>query len=140
MIAVWRKALGIGVVAALSLPSGAAPAAEVEWEFLKGLSTVSRPLDVALSADGRQVFVLAEDGTVSIFGADGSPAGQITVGPQAERIAVDPDGERLYVTNRQAKRVDVVRIDTVHAIHLSGAPFKGHEGAPVVIAVFSDFQ
>lgn len=133
-------ALAMVAVAALALSSSAASAAEIEWELLKGLNTASRPLDVALSADGRQVFVLTEDGTVSIFGADGIPAGQITVGPQAERIAVDPDGERLYVTNRQAKRVDVVRIDTVHAINLSGAPFKGNEKAPVVIAVFSDFQ
>jgi DNA-binding beta-propeller fold protein YncE len=119
-----------------SLPCAAA----VEWEFLKSLNTDSRPLDVAASADGKLVFVLTENGIVFIFGADGTPLDRIAVGPQAERIAVDPEGERLYVTNRSAKRVDVVQIDTLREINLSGAPFKGREKAPVVIAVFSDFQ
>jgi DNA-binding beta-propeller fold protein YncE len=95
---------------------------------------------VAVSADGKLVFVLTENGTVFIFGADGTPIDRIAVGPQAERIAVDPEGERLYVTNRQAKRVDVVQIDTLREINLADAPFKGKEKAPVVVAVFSDFQ
>ena len=139
--AIFRNALIVLAVAgALPLFYSAAPAAEFEWEFLKSLNTGARPIDVAVSADGRSVFVLTEDGTVFLFGADGVPTGQIAVGPQAERIAVDPEGERLYVTNRQAKRIDVVQIDPLHAINLSGAPFKGREKAPVVIAVFSDFQ
>jgi DNA-binding beta-propeller fold protein YncE len=130
----------LAAAVALALSYSAAPAAEIEWEFLRGLNTGSRPLDVALSADGKQVFVLTEDGTVFLFGADGTPTGQIAVGPQAERIAVDPDGERLFVTNRQAKRVDVVQIDILRTISLTEAPSKGNENAPVVIAVFSDFQ
>jgi hypothetical protein len=140
---VFRNPLGIFAAAGMLLLSSAAPAveaAEVEWEILKSLNTESRPIDVAVSADGRSVFALTEDGTVFIFGADGAPAGQFAVGPQAERIAVDPEGERLYVTNRQTKRVDVVQIDILREINLAGAPFKGREKAPVVIAVFSDFQ
>lgn len=141
MVAIVRKTLKrMAVVGALVMGIAAAPAAEIEWELLKSLNTTARPLDVALSADGKQVFVLAEDGTVFIFSADGTPTGQIAVGAQAERIAVDTEGERLFVTNRQAKRVDVIQIDTLHAISMSGAPFKGHEKAPVAIAVFSDFQ
>jgi DNA-binding beta-propeller fold protein YncE len=133
----------LAAMGALFLYSSAAPAveaAEVEWEVLKRLDTGSRPVDVAVSADSRSVFVLTEDGKVAIFGADGSAVGQIAVGSQAERIDVDPDGERLYVTNRQAKQIDVVQIDILREINLSGAPFKGPEKAPVVIAVFSDFQ
>jgi hypothetical protein len=109
------------VALVLLISSNAPCSASVEWELLKSLNTDSRPLDVAVSADG-------------------TPIDRIAVGPQAERIAVDPEGERLYVTNRQAKRVDVVQIDTLREINLSGAPFKGQEKAPVVLAVFSDFQ
>jgi len=143
MLTTLRKAiqpLTALVALALLISSNAPGSAAVEWELLKSLNTDSRPLDVAVSADGKLVFILTENGTVFIFGADGTPIDRIAVGPQAERIAVDPEGERLYVTNRQAKRVDVLQIDTLREINLSGAPFKGKEKAPVVVAVFSDFQ
>ena len=63
------------------------------------------------------------------------------VGNDAERIAVAPDGERVYVTLRQAKRVDVVQLDYVREINLAGAPSKGRENAPVTspcLAISSD--
>jgi DNA-binding beta-propeller fold protein YncE len=128
------------IALALLVFSNAPCSAGVEWEILKSLNTDSRPLDVAVSADGKSVFVLTENGTVFIFGADGTLVDRMSVGPQAGRIAADPEGERLYVTNRQSNRVEVVQIDTLREIRLSGAPFKGREKAPVVIAVFSDFQ
>lgn len=112
----------------------------VEWEILKTLNTDGRPLDVAVSADGKSIFVLTDDGKIWIYDSGGALAGKIAIGPQAERIAVDPDGERLYVTNGPNKRVDVILVDVIRHINLSGAPFKGSEKAPVVIVVFSDFQ
>jgi DNA-binding beta-propeller fold protein YncE len=126
-------------LALLVVPTGSCPAA-VEWEILKSLTPGARPLDVAVSADGKLVFVLTEDGAVSIYTGDGVLADKIVVGGQAERIAVAPDGERLYVTQRQSRRVDVIQLDYVREVNVSGAPFKGNEKAPVTIAVFSDFQ
>lgn len=144
MHTILRKSLrglaALGVLAFYCSATPAAESAEIEWEVLDRLETGSRPLDVAVSADGRSVFVLAEDGRVHLFEAEGNRVGQIAVGAQAERIAVDPEGERLYVTNRQTKQVEIVQIDILREINLTGAPFKGREQAPVVIAVFSDFQ
>jgi DNA-binding beta-propeller fold protein YncE len=129
-----------GFVLAMLLVSAASCRAALEWEILKSLNTGARPVDVAVSADGKSVFVLTEDGVVSIYTGDGALTDKITVGGQAERIAVAPDGDRLYVTQRQGRRVDVIQLDYVREINLSGAPFKGREKAPVTIAVFSDFQ
>lgn len=129
-----------GFVLAMLLVSAASGRAALEWEILKSLNTGARPVDVAVSADGKSVFVLTEDGIVSIYTGDGALTDKITVGGQAERIAVAPDGDRLYVTQRQGRRVDVIQLDYVREINLSGAPFKGREQAPVTIAVFSDFQ
>ncbi|MCU0604123.1 MAG: hypothetical protein MUC33_15845 [Desulfobacterales bacterium] len=129
-----------GFVLAMLLVSAASGRAALEWEILKSLNTGARPVDVAVSADGKSVFVLTDDGIVSIYTGDGALTDKITVGGQAERIAVAPDGDRLYVTQRQGRRVDVIQLDYVREINLSGAPFKGREQAPVTIAVFSDFQ
>jgi len=125
---------------ALLISSTALSAAGVEWEILKSLNTDARPVDVAVSADGRSVFVLTDDGTLSIYTSDGALTEKFSLGYPAERIAVAPDGERIYVTSRQGKRVDVVQLDYVREINVSGAPFKGREKAPVTIVVFSDFQ
>jgi DNA-binding beta-propeller fold protein YncE len=100
----------------------------------------TRPLDVAVSNSGRLVYVLADNGILLVYSPEGVLSDQISLGGKAERIAVAPDEESVYVTRPQGKRVDLVRIDYVHAINLAGAPFKGPEKAPVVIAVFSDFQ
>ncbi len=125
---------------ALLIFSTALSSAAVEWEIIKSLNTGARPVDVAVSADGKSVFVLTDDGILSIYTGDGTLTEKISLGYPAERIAVAPDGERIYVTPRQGKRVDVIQLDYVHEINLSGAPFKGREKAPVTIAVFSDFQ
>ena len=125
---------------ALAVASPAPGHAAADWEVVRSLNTGSRPVDVAASVDGRSVFVLTEDGTLSVYTPDGVLTDKFQVGKDAERIAVSPDGERVYVTLRQAKRVDVVQIDYVRDINLAGAPFKGAENAPVTIAVFSDFQ
>lgn len=125
---------------ALVIPAAGSHASGVEWEIIKSLNTGARPVDVAVSADGRSVFVLTEDGALSIYTSEGSLTEKISLGYPAERIAVAPDGERIYVTSRQGKRVDVIQLDYVREINVSGAPFKGPEKAPVTIAVFSDFQ
>ena len=128
------------VCLALLLAPAAPALAAAEWEVIRSLNTGSRPLDVAVSVDGRSVFVLTEDGALSVYTPDGALIDRFQLGKDAERIAVAPDGERVYVTARQGKRVDVVQIDYVRDILIAGAPFKGSERAPVTIAVFSDFQ
>jgi len=132
--------LAFQLVLAFLVASAGPCRAALEWEILKSLNTGARPVDVAVSADGKSVFVLTDDGVVSIYTGDGALTEKITVGGQAERIAVAPEGDRLYVTQRQGRRVDVIQLDYVRQINLTGAPFKGSEKAPVTIAVFSDFQ
>jgi DNA-binding beta-propeller fold protein YncE len=131
--------VALAALALLIAAAGSCPAT-VEWEILKSLNTGGRAVDVAVSADGKSVFVLTDDGILSIYSSDGTLTEKISLGYPAERIAVAPDGERVYVTPRQGQRVDVVQLDYVRVINVTGAPFKGPEKAPVTIAVFSDFQ
>ncbi len=129
------------LVAAFALGPAAPPArAAADWEVTRSLTTGARPIDVVASVDGRSVFVLTDDGVLSVYTPDGVLTDTFHLAKDAERIAVAPDGEHVYVTFRQAKRVDVVQIDFVRDINLIGAPFKGPAQAPVTIAVFSDFQ
>jgi DNA-binding beta-propeller fold protein YncE len=136
MAIVAVAALGLALLLVAPAPGNAA----AEWEVVRSLNTGTRPLDVAVSMDGRSVFVLTEDGVLSVYTPDGALTETFQLAKDAERIAIAPDGERVYVTSRQGKRVDVVQLDFVREIALAGSPAKGPERAPVTIAVFSDFQ
>jgi len=131
-------ALLVPVLAVSLLP--ARGSAAVEGEVLATLPLDSAPLDVAVSADGRWTFVLVQGGEVCIYGADGELQGTLRVKDGARGLAASPTGDRLFVAGRDPDRVDVVSVDFVHPIDDAGSPFKGPADAPVVVAVYNDFQ
>lgn len=131
-------ALVVPLLAVSLLPSGGS--ATVEGEVLATLPLDSAPLDVAVSADGRWTFVLVQGGEVRVYGADGEFQGTLRVKDGARGLAASPTGDRLFVSGRDPDRMDVVSVDFVHPIDVAGSPFKGPADAPVVVAVYNDFQ
>ncbi|MBW2480543.1 MAG: DsbA family protein, partial [Deltaproteobacteria bacterium] len=45
-----------------------------------------------------------------------------------------------FATSRQKKTVDVIALNFIRKINVSGSPFKGRADAAVTFTVFSDFQ
>jgi len=117
-----------------------ASATTVEWQVQQTLTLDAAPLDMAVSPDGRYIYVLAADGAIFIYAADGTLLDTIALGQPVDRFQIDPSGERLLVTNRNNKTLQVIALEFIRRINTSGSPFKGPADAPVVIAVFSDFQ
>jgi DNA-binding beta-propeller fold protein YncE len=126
----------------LALLTAGAPVAAttVEWQIQQTLTLKEAPLDMVVSPDGRFIYVLAADGTILMYGADGTLADTIAIGQPADRLQIDPSGERLLVTSRDSKILRIVALEFIRQIDVTGSPFKGPANAPVVIAVFSDFQ
>ena len=112
--------------------------AEMEWDVVKTLKIEKRPLDVALSADGRWLYVLTDQGDIHIYSPDGTLKDKIEVGKRVDGIDVGPREDILILTSKKDKTVQVITL--VQEISISGSPFKGPANAPVVMAVFSDFQ
>jgi DNA-binding beta-propeller fold protein YncE len=115
-------------------------AASVEWDVEKTLQLKSEPIDVAVSTDGRRIFVLNDLGQILIYSSAGSFLDEIDVGKQFDHITVSPRGDQLILNSRKKKSVQVITLDFIQDINVSGSPFKGSEDAPVVIAVFDDFE
>jgi len=119
----------------------AAPApATVEWNMLKRLKLEASPLDMAVSLDNMNIFVLTDKGDILIYDPSGKLEGSIHVGAHINGIRVGPRGEKLFAISRADKTVEVIAFDFIRPINTLGAPFKGPLDAPVTIAVFSDFQ
>lgn len=112
----------------------------VEINLEKTLKPDAVPIDVAVTPDGKSIFVLTDKGTVLIYDEQGDLKDTINLGPHIDKIEIDPSGERLFAASRQNKTVEIILLSFIQQINIAGSPFKGAENAPVVITVFSDFQ
>lgn len=112
----------------------------VEMNVYKTLQLEETPIDVAVSPDGRRIFILTDRGEVAVYSSAAQIEGKIDVGQHVDQIKLGPQGESLILKSSTKKTVQIVTVDFVQKINTSGSPFKGPEDAPVVIVVFDDFQ
>jgi predicted DsbA family dithiol-disulfide isomerase len=112
----------------------------VLWNVEKTLQLDKPPVDVAVSDDGRWIYVLTERGDIFIYSGDGTLKDKISVGKDVDGIKVGPQEDILLLSSIKNKTVDILVLDFVQDIDAAHSPFKGPPAAPVEIAVFSDFQ
>jgi DNA-binding beta-propeller fold protein YncE len=112
----------------------------VEWDVYKTLKLEESPIDVAVSPDGKRIFVLTDQGKVVIYSSSGNMEAQIDVGKHVNQLKLGPRGDSLILSSGKNKTVEIVTIDFIQKINVSDSPFKGPEDAAVVIAVFDDFE
>ena len=112
----------------------------VDWDVKKTLKIEKTPVDVAVSLNGRWVFVLTTQGSILIYSGDGRLEDEITVGKHVDGIKVGPEQDILLLFSRKNKTVKILVLDFIQNIDVSNSPSKGLADAAVTIAVFSDFQ
>ena len=119
--------------------------AKVDIEEKNTFTTTSAPLDVKSSADGKLLYVLTDDCKLHVYSDDGSLKDVIEVAKGTDRIevaglrAANIDN-KIYLINTAAKTIKELAVEFSAEIDASGSPFLGDPGAPVTIAVFSDFE
>jgi len=114
--------------------------ATVELVSLKTLNLDSPPLDMAVSTNGKMIFILTDQHELLIQSTDGTVNEKVSVDAAVDGIEVGPREDILFLTSRRSKTIDVVSLDFIRPVNVDGSPFKGPADAPVVVAVFSDFQ
>ena len=114
--------------------------ADVEWKVIKSLDLKAAPLDVAPSMDGQRLFVLTP-GEILVYSIpEGKITDHIPVDKEFDRIVSLPRGDALSISSNSKKLVQVIMLETVYKIDVSGLPFKGPKEAPVTIAIYDDYQ
>jgi len=114
--------------------------AGVEWDVTGILNLEEKPRDAAMSLSGRWIYVLTDNGKILIYTTNGKLEDTITVGENVESIRVGAQDDVLLLTSGKEKRLQIITLDFIQEIDVSGSPFKGHEDAPVVVATFDDFE
>jgi protein-disulfide isomerase len=117
--------------------------AEVEMTIARTLSLEETPVDTALSASGKYIFVLTDKGKVLVYTPDGKLSDTIPVDKSIDSIKPGPPGSReeiLFLVSSKKKTVQLAVLEFVQEINTAGAPSKGVANAPVTIVLFTDFQ
>jgi hypothetical protein len=83
---------------------------------------------------------LTDQGEIVIYSSAGKIEAKIDVGKHVDQLKLGPRGDSLILSSGKKKTVEIVTVDFIQKINISGAPFKGPENAAVVVAVFDDFE
>ncbi len=118
----------------------ASSSATVEWDVAGTLNLKEKPRDAAMALNGKWIFVLTEKGEILIYSSDGKLEDTISVGKSVEGIKVGPREDVLLLTSGKDKTVQIITLDFIQEINVSGSPFKGKVDAPVAVATFNDFE
>jgi hypothetical protein len=114
--------------------------ATVEWDVAGTLNLKDKPRDAAMALNGKWIFVLTDKGEILIYSSDGKLEDTISVGKDVEGIKVGPREDVLLLTSGKNKTVQIITLDFIQEINVSGSPFKGKADAPVAVATFNDFE
>lgn len=114
--------------------------AAFEQRILKDLDLKSTPLDVAPSPDGQRLFILTAGEILVYSFQEDKISDRIPVDKEFDRISSLPSGDMLTITSSSKKALQIILLEAIYTIDLTGHPFKGPQDAPVTIAVFTDYQ
>jgi hypothetical protein len=127
VMAVWLTGFGVG-----------AAAMDVDVQVLQEKQLEATPLDTAISADGKLVFVLSP-GEIRVHAPDGQLLRKVPVDTGYDRIQIS-NGDRLVLTGSENRRLQILELERVFPITIGDHPVLGPADAPVTIAVFDDYQ
>ncbi|MEJ2166591.1 MAG: hypothetical protein P8X90_13750 [Desulfobacterales bacterium] len=139
----WKRLTWVMVFTSMIVLGGfsTGPASgAVEWNVYKTLQLDAAPIDMAISPDGRRIFVLTDQGEILVFSSATNIEATLNVGKNVDQIKTGPQEDTLFLKSARDKTIQIVALDFIQKIDVSGSPFKGPENAAVVIAVFDDFQ
>lgn len=114
--------------------------AEIDWDILRTLEIGDSPVDIALSPNGSRIFVLTKNSQLQVYDIEGRLMGQMPVGPDVNQINTIQREDIVFLSSSKGKTIQVVMVDLIRQINVSGSPYLGAAEAPITVAVFSDFE
>lgn len=114
--------------------------ADIDWTIVKQIDLNIQPIDVAASEDGKLIFMLTLGEVVVFSSSKNMIETRIPVDKEFDRVTYSGKNNTLILTSSSSKTLNLIRLDQIYDIDISGLPFKGPASAPVTIAVFDDYQ
>lgn len=113
--------------------------ADLEWKVVEDLDLKAPPLDVPSSADGKWLFILTPGEILVYSFLEGKVTGRIPVDKDFDRIASLPRANMVTISSSTKKALQIILLEAVYKIDVTGLPFKGPSDAAVTVIVFDDY-
>ncbi len=114
--------------------------AKIEWTLQQKIDLESKPLDIAVSKDGKTAYILQKD-AVQVYSLTAKKViDTIPVDGDVTQIAISPNGENLFLTSTKDKQVTIIKISEVFDIEIGDSPIIGKKDASVNVVAFLDYQ
>jgi hypothetical protein len=131
--------LGVVLIFCLCYATSGMPAT-VEWTVSGQLDLKAPPLDMCASADGKWLYILSA-GEVAVYSfAEEKIVNRIAIDTGFDSMICIKEKNSLVVTSHSGNTVQIIQLEEVYQFDISGLPYQGSKDAPVIIAVFSDYQ
>jgi hypothetical protein len=114
--------------------------AKVDLRSIGDIKLDVHPLDVAASADGRLVFLLAPGRLLVYSVPEKRVTESLVVDADFDRITYSEGSKLVILTGSTSKRLRIIQVEPIQEIDISNHPFKGPSNAPVTLVVFDDYQ
>jgi len=136
-----RNRISILIVAVMFMLTAVQSArAKVDLTSIGDMKLDVRPLDVAASADGKLVFLLAPGKLLVYSVPEKRTTESLAVDAAFDRLTYSEGSKLVILTSSRSKKLRIVRVEPILEIDISDHPFKGPTDAPVILAVFDDYQ
>lgn len=113
---------------------------EWEWMVTRKLNLQATPLDVCSTEDGKWIFVLTPGEVLMYSVPENRVVNRMPVGRELDKMSYSARSNTLVLTSGSGKSLEVVQLDAIFEIPVTGLPFKGPEKARVTVAIFDDYQ
>ena len=114
--------------------------AEIDTTLIKQTNLDVQPLDIAASADGKMIYVLAR-GEILLYSInEGKVSNRIPIDKDFDKLTYAAKDNVLILTSSSSKTLKIIQVEFIYNITLDGLPYKGPADAAVTIAVFDDYQ
>ena len=120
--------------------SSPAYVADIEWNVIQTLNLEEPPVDIAFSTSRNMILVLTGNGELQVFEPNGQQVATLDVGKAFDRLYHIQGSDVVLLSGQGNKTAKIIELNFIEQINTGGAPYQGMENAPVIIAVFSDFE
>ncbi len=135
-----KYSIKIAVILLLGIICPGLASAEIDWRMEQIIKLDEKPVDMVVSVKGTYLFVLTDDGVIHAYDSEGNVEGEIFVGKEVDKIACGSKDNIIFLKCTKKKEIQKIVFDFIKVINTEGSPFKGNADAPIVIAVFTDYQ
>jgi protein-disulfide isomerase len=112
--------------------------AAVEWTFKNQLNLEASPIQMISASDGKTIYILIPGKIVVYSIPENRVIDFMPVDRKFDHLSVSGKDKLFLLSSSKDTSISV--FERKKTIDYSGLPFKGPSDAPVVVAVFSDYQ